>query len=118
MNDEPTDRLQQAREIIAGLSEQERATLRYELEQMFGGRTDPESGEAGWDYQRQPYGRGWIQRERKVRPRKDGSKKVYVYWSFHWIEDGKRRSEHIGSDEKLEKWKEANPGWGESWTGG
>ena len=122
MTDEPTSRLQQAREIIAGLTDREKLMLRDEIGDELAdrerARTDEEGsndsssaeGSGAWDYQRQPYGRGWIQRERKVRPRKDGSKKVYAYWSFHYIEDGRRKSEHIGSDEKLQQWKQDNPG--------
>lgn len=105
--------LQRAREIIAQLTGYEKTILRDELERSVSSSADPESSEAegsegAWDYQRQPYGRGWIQREPKVRPRKDGPRKVYAYWAFHWIEDGRRKSEHIGSDAKLEQWKQRN----------
>lgn len=112
MSGDQAGKLQQAREIIASLSEREKTLLREELEELIAEDTTTESSGA-WDYQRQPWGRGWIQRERKVRYRKDGSRKIYVYWSFHYIEDGRRKSEHIGSDEKLAQWKESNPGTGQ-----
>lgn len=117
MTDEPTSGLRQAREIIAGLTDREKLMLRDEIggelaerekDKPKNGGSNEDSG--AWDYQRQPWGRGWIQRERKVRPRKDGSKKTYMYWAFHWIEEGCRKSEHIGSDEKLERWMQENPG--------
>ncbi len=60
------------------------------------------------NYQRQPWGHGWLQKEPKRRKAKDGEK-VYSYWAFHWIEDGKRKSKHIGNDEQLEEWKKRNP---------
>lgn len=103
--------LQRAREIISFLTDQQKMALLEEISGELAERekTDPEDS-TSWDYQRQPWDRGWIQRERKVRSRNDGPQKVYAYWSFHYIEDGRRKSEHIGSDEKLEHWKQVNPG--------
>jgi hypothetical protein len=56
------------------------------------------------DYQRQPVLNGWIQRDAHIRNTREGVK-PYYYWTYHWIEDGKRKSEHIGNDAKLEQWK-------------
>jgi hypothetical protein len=60
------------------------------------------------NYQRQPWGHGWLQKDPKRRKVKEGEK-VYSYWAFHWVEDGKRKSKHIGSDEQLAEWKKRNP---------
>lgn len=65
---------------------------------------------ATWDYQREPHGNGHVQKDPKVRKMKDGSTKVYGYWYFQWIEDGRRKSEYIGSDENLSTWKRSHPG--------
>jgi hypothetical protein len=56
------------------------------------------------DYQRQPVLEGWIQRDKHIRNTKEGARE-YFYWSYHWIEDGKRKTEHIGNDAKQEQWK-------------
>jgi hypothetical protein len=57
------------------------------------------------DYQRQPMLDGWIQRDKHIRNTREGARE-YFYWSYHWIEDGKRKSEHIGNDAKLEQWNQ------------
>jgi hypothetical protein len=62
-----------------------------------------------WNYKRHPWGHGWLQSSPRRRKKADGSIKTYGCWSFYWIEEGKRRVEHIGSDERLEAWKERHP---------
>lgn len=57
----------------------------------------------------EPWGEGWLQKYPNRKKLADGTEKVYPYWAYHWIEGGKRHSMHIGSDEKLERWKEENP---------
>jgi hypothetical protein len=58
-----------------------------------------------WNYQRQPWGHGWLQSNPKRHKKADGSSKTYGCWSFHWIEEGKRKAQYIGSDERLKEWK-------------
>jgi hypothetical protein len=62
-----------------------------------------------WDYKRHPWGHGWLQSSPRRRKKADGSIKTYGCWSFHWIEEGKHKIEHIGSDERLKEWQEQPP---------
>jgi hypothetical protein len=62
-----------------------------------------------WNYKRQPWGHGWLQSSPRRRKKADGSIKTYACWTFHWIEEGKRKVERIGSDEQLEEWKKHYP---------
>ena len=83
------------------LSRSELWELWEEIERRLkGGDFTPES---------EPWGKGWLQKYPNRKTLADGTVKVYPYWAYHWVEGGKRRSEHIGSDEKLRKWKENNP---------
>jgi hypothetical protein len=47
----------------------------------------------------------WIQRDKHIRNTKEGTRE-YLYWSYYWIEEGKRKGEHIRNDAKLERWKQ------------
>ncbi len=99
-----------AREFVDALSPEELAVLAAEVNRRLKDASSGESGSTtGWDYQRQTWGSGWLQRDPKVRRNKDGSERVYGYWYFHWIEDGKRRSRYIGGNDALAEWKETNP---------
>jgi hypothetical protein len=62
-----------------------------------------------WSYKRHPWGYGWLQSSPRRRKKADGSIKTYGCWSFYWIEEGKRKVEHIGSDERLKEWKGQHP---------
>ena len=62
-----------------------------------------------WSYKRHPWGQGWLQSNPRRRKQADGSIKTSGCWSFYWIEEGKRKVEHIGSDERLKEWKEQHP---------
>jgi hypothetical protein len=62
-----------------------------------------------WSYKRHSWGRGWLQSSPRRRTKADGSIKTYGCWAFHWIEEGKHKVEHIGSDERLKEWKEQHP---------
>ncbi len=106
---------QEAREYVEALSPEALAVLAREVERRLAsgregdGDSASESATAGWDYQRRPWGSGWIQRDPKIRTNRDGSVRVYGYWYFHWVEGGKRRSKYIGDDDALAAWKEHNP---------
>ncbi len=100
----------EAREYVESLSGEELAVLAEAVErQLKDSGSGDEGGSTGWDYQRQTWGSGWIQRDPKVRRNRDGSVRVYGYWYFHWIENGKRRSKYIGGDDALAEWMERNP---------
>jgi FtsZ-binding cell division protein ZapB len=63
----------------------------------------------GHDYQRQMWSFGWLEKDPKRIKTKTKAgeirEKTYVYWYFHWVENGKHKSRYIGKDEQLEKWK-------------
>jgi hypothetical protein len=63
----------------------------------------------GHDYQRQMWFFGWLEKDPKRIKTKTKAgeirEKTYVYWYFHWVENGKHKSRYIGKDEQLEKWK-------------
>jgi hypothetical protein len=62
-----------------------------------------------WDYKRHSWGHGYLKNSPRRRKRADSSIKTYGCWSFHWIEEGKRKVEYIGSDKRLKEWKEQHP---------
>lgn len=106
-----------AREYVQQLTDSELIALAAAVERSIeqrqhldsssiGGQPSPTEG---WDYQREPWGYGHIQRDPKVRKMKDDSIKKYGYWYFHWIEGGSRKSTYIGNDEALANWKAKNP---------
>jgi hypothetical protein len=106
-----------AREYVQRLSDTDLITLAAAVESgieerrhldssTIGGQPSPTEG---WDYQREPWAHGHIQKDPKVRKMKDGSVKLYGYWYFQWIEGGNRKSTYIGNDEALASWKAKNP---------
>ncbi len=109
---EPDLTPQQARAYVDALSPEALGVLAAEVNRRLATLAEEEGGvsaAAGWDYQRQTWGAGWIQRDRKVRRNQDGTERVYGYWYFNWVEGGKRRSKYIGGDDALAAWKERNP---------
>lgn len=93
---------------LGTLTDEDLAALHMRVGQALDDR-DLDAMAGHWDYERHTWGRGWLQREPKPRRRKNGSIKIYAYWAFHWVENGDRKSRHVGPDSALNAWKNANP---------
>ncbi len=101
--------LRQVKELLYDMSVSELRKVKETARQLLGAAAALGEGSTEWNYQRQTWTNGWLQNEPRPHTLKNGQVKVYGYWVFRWIEDGKQKSKYIGSDEKLHDWKARNP---------